>query len=54
MVEKLTGLEAYITIITDENEQLNRYLDWSNARDAYESYSADHTADFSAPGSELD
>jgi hypothetical protein len=45
MVERLTSLAAYITVIADENEQLNRYLDSSNARGEFESYCADHSAD---------
>jgi hypothetical protein len=40
MVEKLSGLAAYIESITGENERLNAYLDWANARDDYESYCA--------------
>jgi hypothetical protein len=40
MVEKLSGLAAYIETITAENERLNAYLDWANARDDYESYRA--------------
>ena len=40
MVEKLSGLAAYIESVTGENERLNAYLDWANARDDYESYCA--------------
>ena len=40
MVEKLSALAAYIGSIADENERLNAYVDWADAREDYESYSA--------------
>ncbi|MDZ4064510.1 MAG: hypothetical protein U1E22_07580 [Coriobacteriia bacterium] len=40
LVERLSGLAAYIESITVEKERLNAYLDWANARDDYESYCA--------------
>ncbi|MDZ7261488.1 MAG: hypothetical protein ONB05_05215 [candidate division KSB1 bacterium] len=40
LVEKLSGLAAYIESITAENERLNAYLDWANLRNEYESYCA--------------
>ena len=39
-VERLSSLAAYIESSAAENEQLNAYLDWVNARDDYESYRA--------------
>ncbi len=38
LVEKLSDLAAYIESIASENERLNAYLDWANARDDYESF----------------
>ena len=40
MVEKLSRLTAYVEAIAAENERLNAYLDWTEARDDYESFSA--------------
>lgn len=40
LVEKLSDLAAYIESVAAENERLNAYLDWTNARDDYESYRA--------------
>ncbi len=37
-VERLATLTAFIESSSAENEQLNAYLDWANARDDYESY----------------
>ncbi len=37
---KLSDLAAYIESITAENERLNAYLDWANARDEYASFCA--------------
>ena len=42
MVDKLSGLSAYVESLIAENRRLNAYLDWANARDDYESYSAEH------------
>lgn len=42
LVEKLSDLAAYIESITGENERLNAYLDWANARGDYESYQDTH------------
>ena len=39
-VDKLSTLSAYIESNATENEQLNAYIDWKNARDDYESYLA--------------
>jgi hypothetical protein len=38
MVDRLSGLSAYVESIGAENEQLNAYLDSSGARSGYESY----------------
>jgi len=40
--EKLTDLASYIESVAAENERLNAYLDWANARDDYESYVRNH------------
>jgi len=40
LVERLSALTAYIESIATENERLNAYLDWAEARDDYESYRA--------------
>lgn len=45
LAEKLSLLAAYIESIAAENERLNAYLDWANARDDYESYCAKHPDD---------
>jgi hypothetical protein len=37
-VERLSGLAAYVDSVAAENERLNAYLDWAEARDDYESY----------------
>jgi hypothetical protein len=37
-VERLSGLAAYVDSVATENERLNAYLDWAEARDDYESY----------------
>jgi len=42
LVERLSGLAAYVESITAENERMNAYLDWANSRDDYESYCATH------------
>lgn len=42
LVERLSDLAAYIESITAENERLNAYLDWANARGDYESHCAMH------------
>lgn len=42
LVERLSGLSAYIESISAENEQLNAYIDWANARSDYESHRATH------------
>ena len=42
LVERLSGLSAYIESISAENEQLNAYIDWANARGDYESHRAMH------------
>lgn len=41
MVERLSGLAAFIESIADENERLNAYLDWANARGDFEAHSVD-------------
>lgn len=40
LVEKLSGLEAYVASVATENEWLNAYLDWADERADYESYLA--------------
>jgi len=40
LVEKLSQLATYIESLATENERLNAYLDWANARGDYESYCA--------------
>ena len=40
LVERLSDLGAYIETITAENDQLNGYVDFANARDGYEAYRA--------------
>ncbi len=53
LVEKLSGLAAYIESINAENERLNAYLDSANSRHDYESYCAEPDAAFRAdPGKE--
>lgn len=48
-VERLSLLSGYVESTAAENEQLNAYLDWADARDDYEAYCAAHPM---APGSE--
>ena len=42
LVEKLSGLEAYVASVATENEQLNAYLDWADERAGYETYLVAH------------
>lgn len=42
LVERLSGLAAYVDYLSAENEQLNAYLDWAKARGDYDSYVATH------------
>ena len=45
LVEKLSDLAAYIESLAAENERLNGYLDWANARGDYDSYCATYPDD---------
>lgn len=40
LVEKLSGLSDYIEATAEENDALNGYLDWADAREDYETYRA--------------
>ena len=42
MVERLSALADYLESIADENDRLNGYLDWADARSDYESYCKQH------------
>jgi hypothetical protein len=42
LAEKLLVLSAYVESTASENERLNAYLDWANARADYESYRETH------------
>jgi len=40
LAERLSNLSAYIEALAAENDRLNAYLDWADARGDYESYRA--------------
>jgi hypothetical protein len=42
LVERLSGLAAFIETVTAENTRLNAYIDHLNTREDYESYVAAH------------
>ena len=45
LVERLSGLSAYIEAVEAENERLNGYLDSANVRGDYESHVARNRGD---------
>jgi hypothetical protein len=42
MTERLSDLGAYITAVSADNEELNRYIDATGEREDYETYRATH------------